>query len=540
MTTAPASGITIPWSPHSRSYAMPRVLIVLLGLAATAALAQAADDRPVREKVRDVERHMKQIIDDAEASVVAISVSHSTRYPGKIDPANPGKLGDYATPRGGPGGGAFDTKLDLGDLSNVADHPFGSGVVLDEDGLILTNYHLVEGARKIYVRGARGLGSYANVHAADARSDLAVLKLLRPLPDLKPMAIAAGRLVAGPKGEKPTIARGMWVVALGHPDAAGFPDGIPSASWGILSGVRRRTQIGSLDTGRNTPLTQLSSLLQTDARLTLGSSGAPLVNLDGEMIGLSTPAAAITGAETAGGYAIPMDPNFRRIVAALKEGREVEYGFLGVSFLPPGPGSRRLENGLAILDVSPGSPAEKSGLSGGGGGGRRGGFDTGQGDTILAVDGQPLREQDDLYLQVGAALAGSRVKLTVERQGVRRTVEVSLAKTGHDLPFIASVRPAAAFGLRVDWSSTIQAKAGGGIPMPECVSVRDLEPGSAAAQRFKEIDPESKGTWLVLAVDGEAATTPARFSALTAGKASVTLRCVNLGDPERTRDVTLP
>ena len=222
---------------------MSRLSPLLLALVTLAGPA-SADDRPAREKVRDVERHLRQVIDDAEASVVAISVSRSARYPGRIDPANPGRLGDHVAPVG-VGGGAFDTKLDLSDLGNVADHPFGTGVVLDADGLILTNYHLIDGARKIYVRGPRGLGSYANIHAADARSDLAVLKLLRPLADLKPMTIAEGRIATGPAGDKPNIARGMWVVALGHADAAGFPDGVPGASWGILSAVRRRAAIGS-------------------------------------------------------------------------------------------------------------------------------------------------------------------------------------------------------------------------------------------------------------------------------------------------------
>ena len=536
MTTAAPSGIIVP-SPAPWSPAMPRLTLLTLALITLGGPVAADDDRPVREKVRDVERHMRQVIDDAEASVVAVTVSHSARYPGRIDPANPGKLGDFVVLRG-VGGVAFDTRLDLADPNNVTDNPFGTGVVLDADGLILTNYHLIEGARKIYVRGARGRGCYADIHAADARSDLAVLKLIRPPADLnlKPVTIAPGRLVAGPAGEKPTIARGMWVIALGYPGAAGFPDGVPSASWGILSAVRRRSLIGAPESGRSVPLTQLSALLQTDARLTLGSSGAPLLNLDGEMVGLSTPSAAVTGAETAGGFAIPMDPNFRRIVATLKEGREVEYGFLGISFAPT-PGSRLLENGLPIGDVSQGSPAEKFGLVGYGG---RGGFDTGLGDSILAVDGQPLREQDDLNLQVGAALAGSTVRLTVQRQGVRRRVDIPLAKIGHDFPFIASVRPPAAFGLRVDWSSTLQVRAGGGLQLPECVSVRDLEPGSAAARKFKEIDPESKGAWLVLAVDGQPAGTPARFAALTAAKASVTLRLMNLAEPERPRDVTLP
>ena len=516
---------------------MPRATLLLLALA-TIAPARAADDRPAREKARDLERHMRQVIDDAEASVVAISVSHSPRYPGRLDPANPGRLGEFAAPLpgGGMGGVALPSKLDLAELSNVADHPFGTGVVLDADGLILTNYHLIEGARRIYVRGPGGRGSYADIHAADARSDLAVLKLIRPLADLKPMPIADVRLVTGPKGEKPTVARGMWVIALGHPGAAGFADGVPSASWGILSAVRRRALVGSSEINVARPLAQLSALLQTDARLTLGSSGAPLLNLDGEMIGLSTPVAAITGAETAGGFAVPMDQNFRRIVATLKAGREVEYGFLGISLSPPGAGGRLLENGLQINGVVPGSPADRVGLIGAG----RNGLEAGV-DTILAVDGQPLREQDDLFLHVGAALAGNTVKLTVSRLGQRRTVDLPLVKLGHDLPFIASVRPAAVFGLRVDWGSTVTIKAGVAAEgLSESVAVREIEPNSPAARKLREFDPELKGTWMVLAVNGRPAVNPARFAALTAGNGPATLRMLNLSDPDRPRDVTLP
>ena len=545
MTTGPAPGITAlrpPASPGPAVPAMPRALIALFTLTLAVA-ALRADDRPAREKARDLERHLRQVIDDAEASVVAVSVSHSPRYAGRIDPANPGKLGEFLNPRlgGGPGfdrGAGFDAKLDLADLANVADHPFGTGVVLDADGLILTNYHLVEGARKIYVRGPGGRGQYADIHAADARSDLAVLKLLRPLADLRPMPIAPVRVATGPNGEKPTVARGMWVIALGHPAAAGFADGVPSASWGILSGVRRRALVGSAESASSKPLSQLSALLQTDARLTLGSSGSPLLNLDGEMIGLSTPAAAVTGAETAGGFAVPMDQNFRRIVATLKEGREVEYGFLGVSLAQPAPGARLLDNGLPIIGVSPGSPAERAGLAGGFPGRR--GMGEVAGDSILAVDGQPLREQDDLFLLVGAALAGNPVRLTVlGPQGQRRTVDVPLTKSPYEVPFIASVRPPAVHGLRVDWGSAATMKIPG-VALPECVSVREIEPNGAAARKLREFDTDLKGTWLVLSVDNQTAATPARFAALAAGKRSVTLRMRNLAEPDRDRDVTLP
>src|SRR5208337_1788428 len=108
---------------------------------------------------------------------------------------------------------------------------FGSGVVIDEGGLILTNYHVVQDATKIYVRLPGGKGAYADIHAADARSDLAVLKLLQPnfLP-LKPIVL----------GDADKVEQGQFVLTLANPFAAGFRDGKPSASWGIISNIRRR------------------------------------------------------------------------------------------------------------------------------------------------------------------------------------------------------------------------------------------------------------------------------------------------------------
>src|SRR5437868_10417166 len=104
----------------------------------------------------------------------------------------------------------------------------GSGVVIDTDGLVLTNYHVVQEATKIFVRLPGGKGSYADIHAADPRSDLAVLRLQSPV----------GRLRAIKLGDGGKAKRGQLVLSLANPFAAGFRDGSPSASWGIVSNIR--------------------------------------------------------------------------------------------------------------------------------------------------------------------------------------------------------------------------------------------------------------------------------------------------------------
>src|SRR5579885_3586798 len=217
-------------------------LVWLLLLAAVP--AAPAGDRPGRENVKAAEEYVKRLIEDAKPSVVAVVVSHSDKYP-PLPPAErsvPGRLGRYVLPQPLPGlrfaAPTEPNKLDLSDPQNIPDNQYGSGVVLDDaDGLILTAYHLIEGATKIYVRTSAGKGSYADIHAADARSDLAVLKLLDRPAGLKAVRIADVRLGPGPNGEKPTVAEGTSVISLGYPLGVGVAEGPPSASRGIVGGV---------------------------------------------------------------------------------------------------------------------------------------------------------------------------------------------------------------------------------------------------------------------------------------------------------------
>ncbi|OWK44356.1 S1C family serine protease [Fimbriiglobus ruber] len=512
------------------------------------------DDGAARDKVKAIEQHLKQVIDAAEPGVVAVVVSHK-KYPPlpASDRLPQGRLGRYPVadvvrqvrPLGFPGGAGFsgiDPKLDLSDPQNIPDNQFGSGVVLDDrNGLVLTAYHLIESATKIYVRSSSGRGSYADIFAADARSDLAVLKLIDPVPGLRAIKMAAVRLTPGPNGEKPSVARGMWVISLGHPQAAGFADGTPSASWGILSNVRRRAGAERTpgpfgDAQADRALYQYGSLLQTDARVTIGCSGAALLNFDGELVGLTTPMAAVTGIETAGGFAIPMDTNYRRIIGVLAEGKEVEYGFLGVSVGLAN--TARFDRGLPISSVSPGTPAARAGLT--------------AADLIIGIDGNPVREQDDLFLHVGAALAGTKVRLTVVRDGQSRAVDVVLTKFLHKMARIVSTNPPSIYGLRVDYSSVLlmqlikaQDPQARDVILPPGVMIRDLEAGSPAERRLTPLG-DIKNQWLVTRVNNVPVATPAEFygEALpaAAGKAPLKLTLVDIkpGDAPSEREVVLP
>jgi serine protease Do len=345
---------------------------------------------------------------------------------------------------------------------------YGSGVVVDEKGLILTNYHVVRDAKYLFVRLPGDKGSFADIYAGDPRSDLAVLKVR----DAKVLPLKALKMGDG---------KGQWVLSLANPWYAGYRDGSPSASWGIISNVRRRMP-GQFDeeSTRNKTLHHFGTLLQTDARLNMGCSGGALIDLKGELIGLTTALAAVTGGEVPGGYAVPMDAGMRRIIDVLKRGEEVEYGFLGVRFPQMMDNARKAVRngwGVPLGDVVPGSPAasRKVDLRGEQGG---------RPDYILSVNGLPIRDPDDLFLFLGTQMAGSTVKLEVAHGPGDKpeVIAVTLAKFYVPGKIIATNKPDAIGGLRVDYTSVLYLRAGDRPRnfIHRGVMIREVVSGSAA------------------------------------------------------------
>ena len=260
-------------------------------------------------------------------------------------------------------------------------------MVIDADnGLVLTMAHVIHDATKIYVRLPGGRGSWADIHAADPRSDLAVLRLLDPPADLK----------AVKRGDGSNLRKGQFVICLANPYAAGFRDGSPSASWGIVSNLQRRASgvTGEIERpGVKPTLHHYGTLIQTDVRLALGCSGGGLFNLNGELIGLTTAQAALAGSEAPGGFAVPLDGPMKRIIDVLARGNEVEYGFLGVQFAK----ESRSGAGVTVTGVEVGSPAATAGLV--------------HDDVITAINGSPISDNDDLYLQISLCLAGGEARI---------------------------------------------------------------------------------------------------------------------------------
>ncbi len=263
-------------------------------------------------------------------------------------------------------------------------------------------------------------------------------------------------------------------------------------------------------------------MLQTDTRLNLGCSGGALLNLSGELIGLTTSLAAIHGGDTPGGFALPLDAGMRRILDVLKRGEEVDYGFLGVGFAEQRPA---VGQGVTVTYVTPGSPAELEGR-------------LQPRDVLLAVNGVPVRESDDLFLQLGTQLAGTRIQLKVLQAGTRtiQSVEVTLGKfyvTGNKIASSLGKRPFAR-GLRVDYTTLLVQQPPRLSRIPAGVLVVSVQPGTAAAQA------NLKPGEVITHVNGRPVTTPATFyQALSNLPGPVECQLYNFGSQEPSAKVVL-
>jgi serine protease Do len=521
-----------------------RAAVTLVAALALAAALPAREPPTKDALLVAIEKQLRAAAESAGPSVGCVVASRSDRYPKAPGPDVPGKLGafdlnEFVRLNTAPGDARVAAELDLSGPRAVANHGFACGVVVDPAGLILTPYHVVEGAAKVYVYLPGKPGSYADIHAADARHDLAVLKLINPPPGLTAIKFADVRLDTGP-GRKPTVAAGSLAVTVAHAPTTGFTLDKPSAALGVVAAIRVPAPVPAPPP--NVPPTPASrsesyylygTMVEIDARLTaaadgsrlsLGTDGAAVLDLDGQMIGLTTAAAALPGGDRGPQYAFPADASFRRAVDVLKRGEEVEYGYLGIS----------MGNGLQIQTVVPRGPAARAGIQAPAFGG--------DGDTVTRANDVPIATFEELLHHVGGVLAGNKVKLTVARDGRSRDVEVTLGKYQHKQTVIASSRPDPVFGLRVDYGGPLLFMGLQPLApeLPDGVSVREIAPNSPAANAFKRLGDRPE-RWLITHVGGAPVAAPAEFYKAAKGQASVKL---TVRDPSeqnpRDREVTIP
>jgi 2-alkenal reductase len=282
----------------------------------------------------------------------------------------------------------------------------GSGFVFNEAGYIVTNNHVVEGGREYEVVFSNGERQSARLVGTDVDSDLAVIKVDQ-LPDgVDPLPVAT---------EQPKV--GQFVVAIGNPFGERG-----SMSLGIVSGLNRSLSSGQ---GFDTNITySLPEVIQTDAPINPGNSGGPLLNLQGEVVGVNSAIRSTTGTNSGVGFSVPARA-VNRIAPSLIANGEFEYSYMGVTF----DGEISLDDqsaygltqtqGAYVLGVSSNSPADQAGLIPANSSTGRGG------DLVIAIDGQAINDFSDLnsYLVYESAV-GQTIDVTVLRDG--QPVDLSL------------------------------------------------------------------------------------------------------------------
>jgi len=291
----------------------------------------------------------------------------------------------------------------------ITEQGSGSGWVYDSIGHIVTNNHVVAGFRDYEVIFASGDRQYAKLQGADTDSDLAVLKVEDLPTGVAPLPLA----------ELNAIQVGQIVVAIGNPFGEQG-----SMSLGIISGIGRsiRTQRGANFQGGYS----LPEALQTDAPINPGNSGGPLLNLDGEVIGVNSAIVSETGTNSGVGFAIPAIA-VQKIIPSLIENGKYVYSYMGVSFDDEISLSEQdiygvpQFQGAYVINLLPGSPADTAGLVAADVNTRRGG------DLIIAIDGVPVNNFAELnsYL-VFHTSPGQTIELTVLRQGKQLNLSLTL------------------------------------------------------------------------------------------------------------------
>ena len=283
----------------------------------------------------------------------------------------------------------------------------GSGFVIDSDGHIVTNDHVVENADSVSVRFWNGDTYSASVVGTDPSTDLAVIKVDAPSSILHPVSL----------GDSSSLQVGDPVVAIGSP--FGLEETVTS---GIVSALHRQIEALNQFT--------INDTIQTDAAINHGNSGGPLFNAGGQVIGVNSQIAGQTGANVGIGFSIPSN-TVRSIADTLISSGKVEHAYLGVSVqeIPATVAhDLNLTEGVETTDVRPGTPAQKAGLKGATGKKMVQGtqYATG-GDVITAIDGQKVKTSEGVQLAIDAHHPGDTIELTYWRKGETKTVSVKLA-----------------------------------------------------------------------------------------------------------------
>jgi len=379
------------------------LFFLLIGLAQGLVFAQPQNIKQETPSSFEGFRMEDAVINVANTVGKAV-VSISTEYTTKV---KAGRRFYFNQPFGeSPFGGGDSFRRFFDDfLGEMPDREYkqmglGSGVIINPDGYILTNEHVISEADKITVTLPDGREFKGEIKGRDARSDLAIIK------------INARNLPAVTLGDSDTLKIGQWVVAIGNPFGFALQNPEPTVTVGVISALHRTL-------GRAMPRDKdYNDLIQTDAAINPGNSGGALVNLKGEVVGINVAIFSTSGGYQGVGFAIPAN-NANRIILRLIEGKKVLYGWLGVTVQDLNENLAKYfgladKNGVLVAKVLEDGPAKKAGIK--------------ESDVIKQLDNKPLNNVRELLSAVAKSEIGSKVKVAVVREKKELTLEVEIGE----------------------------------------------------------------------------------------------------------------
>lgn len=286
----------------------------------------------------------------------------------------------------------------------------GSGVIISEDGYIITNNHVIANADEIVIRTYEGQELDARVVGTDPETDVAVLK------------VDESGLPAIPLGNSDELRIGELVLAIGSPLNQQFAN---TVSMGVVSAKGRA----------GLQLNAYENYIQTDAAINPGNSGGALINMDGELVGINTAIASQTGGYQGLGFAIPVNMARMVVESLIEEGRVVR-SYLGITLgamvdrVMAQALNLDVNYGVVVGEVEPDGPADRAGIK--------------SGDVLLEMDGQPLRDWSQFRLRIASMEPGTEIEFLLFRDGNRERVRVTLAERPEEM---ASATPEQSEGI---------------------------------------------------------------------------------------------